>query len=404
VTEGRLGTGYVKLWASRTLSNLGDGISLAAMPLLAASLTHDPAVFAGVTVAGRLPWLLVSLAAGSAADAFDRKRLVAYVDIGRFVLSALLGLGVLQGWLEISHLYVAAFALGTGEVFADIAAQVLMPAIVEPSQLERANGRLFGAEIVANQFTGPPLGSWMFVSVAAAPFLVDGATFLIGALLVLWIPMPRTNLGCAQTRRERTRISEGVRFLWEDRLIRALALLGSVMNALWTAGFAIFGLYALQVLEVSEAAFGLLLTSSGVGYAAGSFSAARAIRRLSRSRSLIAATLSEAILFALLAAWPHAIVAGVGLAAFGYFSALWDVTAVSLRQAVAPDELLGRVNGAYRFIQWGAMPIGGLLGGVIGAAFGLRLPWTLGAILLTFALAMSLRPLALADRVTAPEN
>ena len=141
-------------------------------------------------------------------------------------------------------------------------------------------------------------------------------------------------------------------------MIRTLALLGSAMNAVWTAGASILGLYALEVLGIEEAAFGLLLTASGVGYAAGSFTAARAIERLSRSRSLIAAAASEILLFVLFAAWPQPIVAGAGLAVFGYFSALWDVTAVSLRQSVVPDELLGRVNGAYRFIQWGSMPIG----------------------------------------------
>ncbi|HYZ13177.1 MAG TPA: MFS transporter [Actinomycetota bacterium] len=390
----QLGTQYAKLWSASSISNLGDGVSLAAVPLLAAALTRDPVVFAGVTVASRLPWLAFSLTAGEVADTVDRKKLVAFVDGGRFVVSALVGLGVLQGWVTIWHLYGAAFLLGTGEVFADIAAQVLMPAIVPRSELERANGRLFGAEIVTNQFAGPPLGSWLFAAVAASPFLFDAATFAAAALLVSWIRVSPQSHVAPSGERERPRIREGIELLWRNRLIRTLALLGSAMNALWTAGASILGLYALEVLGIEEAAFGLLLTASGVGYAAGSFTAARAIERLSRSRSLIAAAASEILLFVLFAAWPQPVVAGVGLAVFGYFSALWDVTAVSLRQSVVPDELLGRVNGAYRFIQWGSMPIGALLGGTIAGAFGLRWPWIVAAGVLTLALLVAIRPLA----------
>jgi predicted MFS family arabinose efflux permease len=233
--------------------------------------------------------------------------------------------------------------------------------------------------------------------VAAAPFLFDAATFLAGALLILWIRIPRKKALTGRGERKKPRVSEGLKLLWSNPLIRTLALLGSAMNALWTAGFAIFGLYALRVLDVSEAAFGLLLTASGAGYAAGSFSAAGAIARLSRSRSLIAAAASEVVLFALLAVYPNPIVAGGGLALFGYFSALWDVTAVSLRQSAVSDELLGRVNGAYRFIQWGAMPVGAVLGGAAASVFGLRLPWGLAAVGLMVALVVSMRHLAPAD-------
>jgi MFS family permease len=384
------------------ISNLGDGVSTAAFPLLAASLTRDPAVFAGVTVASRLPWLAFSLLAGRVADTWDRRRLVGVVDLGRCAIAATLGLGVLHGWVAVPHLYVAAFALGVGEVFADVSSQVLMPAIVDRSQLERANGRLFGAEIVANQFAGPPLGSWLFVLVAAVPFLVDAGTFLVGATLILWLRVPGTGLATgAHDAARSARISEGIRLLWTHRLIRTLAVLGSVMNAMWTAGFAIFGLYALRVLGVSEAAFGLLLTASGVGYAAGSFTAAAAIARLSRAGSLVAAAMSEVALFALFAAWPHPLAAGAGLVVFGYCSALWDVTAVSLRQSVVPDELLGRVNGAYRFIQWGTMPIGALLGGAAASAFGLRWPWAIAAVAVALALLASRRALASADNAAS---
>lgn len=393
----RLGAQYSKLWSASSISNLGDGVSIAAVPLLAAVLTRDPAVFAGVTVANRLPWLLFALMAGGVADAFDRKRLVAFVDTGRFVVSALLGLGVLQGWVTIWHLYGAAFLLGTGEVFADIAGQVLMPAIVPRSELERANGRLFGAEIVTNQFAGPPIGSWLFAAVAASPFLFDAATFAAAALLVSWIRVSPQSHVAPSGERGRPRIREGIKLLWRNRLIRTLALLGSAMNALWTAGASILGLYALEVLGIEEATFGLLLTASGVGYVAGSFTASRAIGRLSRSRSLIAAAASEILMFVLFAAWPQPVVAGASLALFGYFSALWDVTAVSLRQSVVPDELLGRVNGAYRFIQWGSMPIGAVLGGTIAGAFGLRWPWVVAAVLLSAALLVAIRPLASAD-------
>jgi Transmembrane secretion effector len=232
VESSRLGSGYTKLWAARAISNLGDGVSVAAVPLLAPSLTRDPAVFAGVTMTARLPWLMFSLAAGRVADTFDRKRLVAFVDVGRSLLSGVLGVAVLQGSVTIWHFYIAVFALGTGEVFAEVAAQVLMPAIVERSQLARANGRLFGAEIATNQFAGPFLGSWLFAVFAAARVLFDAGTFLAGALLILWIRVPRENAVTGRGEKRKPRVSEGLKLVWGNPLIRTLALLGSAMNAL----------------------------------------------------------------------------------------------------------------------------------------------------------------------------
>lgn len=394
-------SGYAKLLVAKTVSNLGDGVTLAALPLLAAGLTRDPSTFAGVTVASRLPWLLVSLPAGTLIDRTDRRILIGVVDVLRFVLIGFLGIAALAEWTSLWILYLVSFLLGCGEVVADIGAQVLLPSLVEQTQLERANGRMFGVEIVTNQFLGPPLGSWMFSVVVAAPFLFDAATFAAAAVLVLAIP-GRFSPSRGQPP-PRTSMVEGLRLLWRRPLIRTLALLGSLMNALWMAGFAVFGLYALEVVGLSDAGFGLLLTASGLGYALGSFTAGRAIPRLGRARALAAATGSEIVLFVVLGAVPNAFVVGAGLALFGYAGALWDVTAVTLRQSVVPDHQFGRVNAAYRFVQWGSMPLGAFVGGLAGEILGLRTPWFLAAALLTAALAAALPHLRRAgDTVIGP--
>ena len=158
----RLGPNYTKLWSSSVVSNLGDGIDLAALPLIAAGLTRDPLVFSGVAIAGRLPWLLFTLPAGALIDRLDRKRVMGMVNLARFTLMGALGLAVLSDRMSIWLLYGVSFALGMAETLFDSAAQALVPSLVRRDQLEVANGRLYGAEVVANQFLGPPLGGALF--------------------------------------------------------------------------------------------------------------------------------------------------------------------------------------------------------------------------------------------------
>ncbi|MGH8874945.1 MAG: MFS transporter [Acidimicrobiia bacterium] len=154
-----LGPDFAKLWGAAAVSNLGDGVRLAALPLLASALTRDPGLVAGLTVALRLPWLLLSLPAGAIIDRLDRRRLMARASLLQGAAMASLGAALWAGWAGLPMLYLVAFLLGTGEVVRDTASHTVVPSLVPMELLERANGRLYATQMVANELVGPPIGS-----------------------------------------------------------------------------------------------------------------------------------------------------------------------------------------------------------------------------------------------------
>ena len=184
---GRLGSRYWRLWSASVVSNLGDGIDAAALPLLAATLTRDPRLVAGMAVAFTLPWLLFALPAGAIVDRLDRRKVMYRVNVVRAALVAVIALSVVTDTASIWLLYVLAFSLGSCETLFDNAAQSIMPSIVATPQLERANGRLYAGEVVTNVFVGPPIGGILFAVAASVPFWLDSASFLVAALLVATI-------------------------------------------------------------------------------------------------------------------------------------------------------------------------------------------------------------------------
>jgi hypothetical protein len=230
--RGGLGPEFRKLWTANAISNLGDGVTFVAGPLLAASLTRDPLLVAGLSFAQRLPWLLFSLVSGALVDRLDRRRLMATVDVGRCLLLGLLGVAVLLDAVTIALLYAVFFAVGVAETLFDNASVSILPSVVAKERLPKANGRLLGARVVAEDLAGPPLGGLLFAAAAAVPFLLDAGTFAAAAALVAAMrgrfrverpaEAPSTTL--------RSEIAEGVRRLWRNRLLRILALAIGLMN------------------------------------------------------------------------------------------------------------------------------------------------------------------------------
>ena len=384
-----LGPHYRRLWAAAGISTLGDGVREAALPLLAASLTRDPGAVAAVAFAGRLPWLLFSLVSGALVDRADRRRVMWMVDSGRALVVTGLAAAVLFDATSIPLLAVIAFVLGTGETLFDNAAQSFLPSVVARDQLEEANSRLYAAQISSQEFVGPPVGSLLFAAAMAAPFFLDAGSFVAAVALVLGIrTSPRTPrpAGAAATRLW-SEIGEGLRWLWRHRLLRTLALMLGTWNLLTTASGAVFVLFATEDLHVSTAGYGLLFSAGAVGSIAGSMVATRIIRGFGAGRALLTAVVVSGLAYIVVALTSNAYLVGVMGAVGGLLAVVWNVITVSLRQAIIPDELLGRVNSVYRFLGWGMMPIGAALGGVVASAFGLRATyWIGGAALLAMAL------------------
>lgn len=388
-TTARLGANYWRLWTASVISNLGDGISGVAYPWLASAVTRNPIHIALIGVATRLPWLLFTLPAGVITDRVDRRRLVVSMDVVRtfvtigvalIVLSyqadlvspELIGSGQSQppagAGLLLAVLYVAATLFGIAEVFRDNAAQTLMPAVVAKENLETANGRLWGAEMLMNSFVGPPLGGFLLAIAFSLPFFVDAGSFAVAAAMAALLTGSFRPAGTETTVAKRSftgDLKEGFRWLWSHRLLRTLAIVLGLLNAAGSASFATIVLFSQEILNLDATGFGLMASAGAVGGVAGSFLAARISKSLGSGPSLASTFVIGIVTSAVIGVTSSAPLVWVMFALGSFSAVLWNVITVSLRQTIIPDRLLGRVNSVYRFFGWGMMPIGIFLGGLI---------------------------------------
>jgi len=374
-SERGLGRPYWQLWGAASVSSLGDGLAVVALPLLAAGLTRSPALVAGVVVAQRLPWLLLSLPAGALADRLHRGRLMASVDVARAAILVGVALAVSADVLTITALYLAAFGLGALECAFSAAAHAAVPALVADNALDRANGYLFASQASGEQLAGPAIGGLLFAAGAAIPFALDGASFLVSALLLLGVArrLPRP-ARTAQTSLAGD-IGEGVRFFARDRLLRALAVLVGGLAFCQAAVMGVLVLFALEVLDLGHVGYGVFLGAAAVGNVAGAVAAPRLKARLGATAVLVGAALAAGAVYLLMAGTRSAVAATALMAVEAFAVAAGSVVSITLRQAAVPDELRGRVGNVFRMCIWGVIPLGALAGGLAAGVFGLRAPF-----------------------------
>ena len=369
---GKLGASFSRLLAASALSNLADGVFQVALPLLSVTLTRSPGLVAGVVLAQRLPWLFMALPAGALADRLDRLRTMVRVDLLRVAVMGGLAVAIALDVASMPLLYAAAIVLGVGETLFDTAAQSILPSVVERDDLSLANGRLQAVELTTNTFIGPSLGGLLVALAMASAFALSAGAYLVAALCLVGITGSFRPERTGTTTNMRQDIAEGVRFVWRNPVLRTLGLMLGMTNLAFTAHWAIFVLFATGPMGLSDAGYGLVLTSSAFGGIAGSWAGPWLERRFGRARCLFGAI----VLFGSTLTVPAfttnvaANVAAFIIAAFG--SVVWNVITVSLRQRITPDRLLGRMNSAYRLLGWGTMPIGAALGGAIAEIWGLR--------------------------------
>ncbi|WP_172387174.1 MFS transporter [Streptomyces sp. MNP-20] len=374
---------YAKLWLASGTSALGDGVTLAAGPLLMATLTDDPALIAGAVFAQQLPWLLFSLLSGALVDRVDRRIVVAVVDAVRGVVIGALALLAWNDLLSVPAVYGAVFLMGLGSTLADNASQALVPSVVPPEDLAKANAWLSGARMLCSQFAGPPLGGWLFAAAAALPFGVDAATFLLAAGFVFSIrPRARDEQPTADTGPDRSSIrrdiAEGFRWLWNHRALRLLALVVGLMNLTFGGAFAAYVLYARERLGLTEVGYGFLLSATAVGGVVGTLSAARLDARFGAAPLLRAGLLVETCSHLVFAVTRSPWVAAVTLVVFGAHATVWGVVADTYRQRATPAGLLGRVNSVHLLFSMGGLALGSLVGGVVAKTFGIVAPFWVG--------------------------
>jgi predicted MFS family arabinose efflux permease len=379
------------LWSASLISTLGDGALLAALPLLAASLTRDPRLISAVTVTGRLPWLALALFGGVIVDRLDRHRLMLWTQAGQMLLVTLVTLVAALGLSRIWMLYLFAFAIGAGDVLFQGSSQAFVPTIVRRGDLDAANGRLVAAEAVSHDFLGPPAGSVLFVLAAAAPFGLDAVSFAISLLLITRIKPPPRAVPAAPRHAVLAEIREGLRWLANARLPRTLTLITAGGNFCEAMALSLLVLFARQVLGVGGASYGVLLAAMAAGGVAGGLLSAKVVGRLGARNVAIAVEVISPAAWLAVAAFGRTVIVVVALfTVFSFALSMWNVVSMSTRQRLVPDELQGRVVSASRMLAYGATPLGALAGGFVATEYGLIAPWLVGGVLSLLVAVVSL--------------
>lgn len=391
----RIGPGYARLWSAKTMAGLGGGMYFAALPMLAATLTNEPSLVAGVAVAVELPWLIFALVAGAIADRGDRRTISAVSAGATAVLVGLLAFLVSVGQVTLPTIYVLAFVCGMLATLGGSATATITPMLVPRDKLNRANGRLVAAESAGSEMAGPALGGYLFTLAAALPLAIHTGLAIAAAAFLRSLPKlrPPGPSGPRSMRAFLDEIMAGAKWLVRHPTLRIITIITVIFALTDTAWFALMALYVQQILGLPVSAYGYLVGIGALGGLAGGLLAARIAQRVrSIGRLLAGLLLIAALVQIILATTADPIVTAVMLAASSFAFGVFNVVTVTAFQSLTPTELLGRVGSANRTAIMGASPIGALLGGAAASTLGLRAPLLLGVpVLLVGALLASSR-------------
>jgi len=389
-------------FSASAVSNLGDGMNAAALPLLAIMLTNDARLISAVTFSAMVPWLVLSLPAGVYIDRWNRSRVMVVANFTRAVVYAGIAFGIATNTLSIWGLFPLLIVIGACEVFFDMSSQAFLPSLVNADQLQRANGLLYAIEVVLNSFVGLPIGAWLFVIASGVPFGVNGASFALAALIVARLSrnLPiTTSAANATPTRFKDDFAQGITWLWRHRQLRTLALLLGVTNGALTMSESIFVKFAFEYLGVGPRGYGLLLAFVSAGAMFGGLVGDRIANRLGATGAIIFSYAIFASTDFVRALFPNIAVVVAMSITMALAGTVWNVVTVSYRQRIIPAHLFGRVNSAYRFIGTGSVALGALIGGQLAHHFGLRAPFFVGATVTAFALVLALPTLLRDDFV-----
>ena len=387
----RLGPSFRWLLASAIFSNLGDGIALAAGPLLVASQTDDPFLVAMAYFVQVTPPLLFSLWAGAAADRLNRRTIAIVLNLARAIVLAFLAATIVTGSVSIGLFLGALFLLSTAETFADIAQGSLLPRIVPREHLTTANARMSGAFLGVNQLIAPPIGAFLFVAGAAIPFTANAACFVLGALLISRLARDvgahrrddaPAGVGnpAPQAQGVMRDIAEGVRWLAAHPAMRTLVITIVAFNVTYGAAWSVLVLYVRDQLGMGEIGYGIVTAAAAVGGIVGTVAYDALTRRFSLSDLMRAGLLIETVTHLTLALTSSPPVAMVIFFLFGAHAFVWGTTATTIRQRAVPDALYGRVSGVYRVGIFGGLVAGAPIGGFLAREYGITAPFWFGFI------------------------
>ena len=382
-----MGPAFNRMWASSIVSNLSDGILIAAAPLLAISLTDSTVLISAIGASVMLPWLLFAIPIGVLVDRVDRRFIMAGANATRSAVVGVLALLISIDQVTIYWLLVASFVIGVCEVAADTTAQSLIPQILEEKNFEKGNSRLQISETVIQGFVGAPLSGFIYAIAIALPFFINSLGLAVASLLALSIPIKYLqDVRKDDVEKEKKKfvadMKFGIRYLFNEKVLRRLVVTTASIGVCYSMGMATMVLFIIKELELPKQLFGVVLTIQGIGAITGAFMAPRLSKKFGRSRVMTFGITSSSLVLLLQGFSPN-IYAFVALATFGAFAvSQWNILLMATYQTVIPNDLYGRIHGTRRTLVWGMMPIGSLLGGVL-AHYSLRLPMYVGGVIAT---------------------
>ena len=388
-----MGPAFNRMWAASIISNLSDGVLLAAAPLLAIALTDNTVLISAVGACVSLPWLLFAIPIGAVVDRVDRRHILATANSTRGIVVGLLALSIAFDTVNIYQLMLSAFIIGTCEVASDTTSQSLIPQILDKENFEKGNSRLSISEVVVQGFIGAPMSGFLYATAIALPFFFNSVGFLVAALLALSIPIQHLQIARENSDEPKKSFREdmkfGINYLVRSRTLRRLVLTTSFIGVCYSMATATMVLFLVKELNLPKQLFGVMLTVQGIGAIIGGIVAPKASAKFGRSRVMTFGIVSSSILILLQGFAPNYFVS-VALGSLGSFTiSQWNILLMSTYQTVIPKEIYGRIHGTRRTLVWGLMPIGSLLGGML-AHFSLRLPMYVGGVIATVAAALSI--------------
>ena len=375
---------FLKLWSAETISQFGTQVSQLALPFVAiVVLEASPFAVAALGTVEFLPFLLFTLPAGVWVDRLPRRAILIVADYGRAALLFTVPVAYALDELTMGQLYVVGFLVGTFTVFFDVSYQSYLPALVDRERIIEGNSKLEVSRTTA-QITGPGVSGGL-IGLVTAPYavLLDAISFLGSGLFLQSIKKVELKPVTAGDKpRMRSELKEGLQYVVHHPLLRPQALCTGTSNFFSNVTFAVFLVYAVRVLDLSAAEVGVIFTIGGLGGLAAALTSQRITRRFGVGRTTIATALtwgSAAFLVPLAPQdFPHPFLVAFGLIS-SFAIVVYNITQVSLRQAITPERIQGRMNSVMRFLVWGTIPLGSLAGGALGSTIGLRETLFVGA-------------------------
>ncbi|MDK1361024.1 MFS transporter [Arthrobacter sp. zg-Y1219] len=389
-----LGSEYRRIWIGNASSNLADGVTFVALPLLAVEITNNPLVIAALSIFYTAPRLLSVLGIGVLVDRFDRRRLLYLANFSRAAIFAALTALVLADATPMAALYAVYAFMGIVETISDSSAVAVLPQAVPPEDLDRANARIAGTQTIVDEFIGPPLGGFLFGAAAFAPSLLTVGAFL-AAGLAYWLlrrnysPASGGASGAGtpdgsgpadqQAAGVGGQIREGAAWAMHHPMVRTLVVIGGLASVGYMIPFSYLVIYARDVLHLDATGYGLLLSGSALGGLLGSLAAGRLRRAIGYGWTITAALFTGMTALAVIAGTTNVWVVAVALAVYMGHAVVWNITATTIRQRVIPARMMGRVGSVGRLVGLTGLALGAALGGLLAASLGLRIPFGVAA-------------------------